>query len=112
MAGVPATGARGDGEQGFEMGKIRNIHGQGRYIQGDATGETFVDFGEIGDDRYVRVRVRSSEDGHTIEVNIDGEMCAAFNDAPAMEIRINGELILDTSEQDVAQPRRDLPPRD
>lgn len=93
------------------MAKIRNVHGRGRFVQGTATGEVFVDFGEPGDNRYVRIRVRPSEDGHLIEVNIDGEMCAHFNDAPAMEVSVNGQLVLDTSETDVPQLRRDLPPR-
>lgn len=89
---------------------IRNIHGQGRYIHGDATGEVFVDFGEIGDNRYVRFRVRASEDGSAIELDIDGEMCAYTNDAPALEIRVNGAVVLDTSETELPQPRRPLPP--
>ncbi len=90
------------------MAQVRNIHGQSRYGLSEATGEVFVDFGEPGDDRYVRFRVRASEDGHVIQLAIDGEMCAHFNDAPALEVRVNGELLLDTSETDVAQPRRAL----
>jgi hypothetical protein len=85
-------------EMEIDMAEIRNIHGQGRFVDGRATGETFVDFGEVADNRYVRVRVRSSEDGHTIELDIDGEMCAFHNDAPSMKVLINGALVLDTAD--------------
>lgn len=94
------------------MAQVRNIHGQGRQVGGEAVGGIFVDFGAMGDNRYVRFRVTSGEDGRTIRLAIDGEMCAHFNDAPALEIEINRQLVLDTSETAVAQPHRELPPRE
>jgi hypothetical protein len=80
------------------VAEVRNIHGIGRYIDGTASGEVFVDFGEIDDNRYVQFRVQAGADGHTIKLDIDGEMCAGYNDAPALEIRINGRQIWDTAE--------------
>jgi hypothetical protein len=38
------------------VAEVRNIHGIGRYIDGTASGEVFVDFGEIDDNRYVQFR--------------------------------------------------------
>lgn len=89
---------------------IRNVCGQFGFVDGRATGETFVDFGRPQDQRYVRVRVRAADDG-AIEVRIDGEMCAAFNDAPQLRVVLNGEHVLDTGTQDVLQPVRPLEPR-
>lgn len=82
---------------------VRNVHGQGRFIDGVATGETFVDFGRPQDNRYVRVRVFAAEDG-AIEVRIDGEMCAHFNDAPQMRVVVNGSVLVDSAEDDLPQP--------
>jgi hypothetical protein len=91
-----ATGARGTGEMEIEM-SIRNIHGQGRNIEGNAASETFVDFGSITDNRFVRVRIQSSMDGSTIVLEIDGEMCGP-GDAPSLQVLINGTLQLDTAD--------------
>lgn len=94
------------------MAQVRNVHGQGRYIDGTATGEVFVDFGEIRDNRYVRIRVQPDEDG-MIVIHIDGEMCAGWNDAPSMKLNINGVTVIDTSTEDVPQPEDPfMPPRD
>jgi hypothetical protein len=40
------------------VAEVRNIHGIGRYIDGTASGEVFVDFGEIGHPRHVRINGR------------------------------------------------------
>jgi hypothetical protein len=93
----------------FEMARVTNIHGQGRYQLGHAVGEVFVDFGGIGQARYVRFRVRASEDGETIRLEIDGEMRAHYNDAPALEIVVNGERIADSSREDFPQGEVMLP---
>jgi len=98
----------------IDMAKVRNIHGQGRYIDGVSTGEVFVDFGEIKDNRYVRIAVQPDEDG-MIVLTIDGEMCAGVNDAPSMRIVVNGTEIMDTSRMNGTAPQPEdpwMPPRD
>jgi hypothetical protein len=109
-----ATGARCDGESEIDMAQVRNIQGQSSYVDGVATGEVFVDFGEIEHNRYVRIRVQPDEDG-MIVLAIDGEMCAGFNDAPSMRIVVNGTEILDTSRMGGTAPQPEdpwMPPRD
>lgn len=83
---------------------VRGVHGQGRFIDGQATSEVFVYFGKPEHNRYVRVRVAAADDG-AIEVRIDGEMCANFNDAPQLRVVINDFVQVDTADQDVPQPR-------
>lgn len=86
------------------MAEIRNIHGQGRYIDGNTIGEVLVDFGEPWHGRFVRFRVQASENKREIVLHVDGEMCAYFNDAPSLLLVVNGVRVLDSSEEELPQP--------
>jgi hypothetical protein len=35
--------------------RVTNVHGQGRFVNGNATGETFLDLGPLGSNGYIKV---------------------------------------------------------
>lgn len=83
---------------------IRNVHGQSRFIDGAATIEGFVDYGEPQWGKFVRFRVYPAPDG-AIQLEINGDMCASFNDAPQLRIVVNGIKVIDTGDPDDGLPQ-------